>query len=667
MCGIAGLFDRIKWGDAEIAARVARMNATIVHRGPDGEGVWCDAEAGIGLGHRRLAIIDLSEHGRQPMVSASGRWVLSFNGEIYNFRDLRAELESQGVHFSGNSDSEVLLEACARWGVEKAVKRAAGMFAFALWDRVERRVWLARDRLGIKPLYWASVGNSFYWASELTAIEVVAGDRLRIDQNAVATVLRHGYIPAPLSIWREIHKLEPATLLSIDASGQIEVKPYWRLADAVSHGMADPIRDMDEGTEALDTLLKRVVSEHMISDVPLGAFLSGGIDSSLVTSIMQSLSSRKVKTFSIGFEKAELDEAPHARAVAKHLGTDHTELYVSEQDAIDVVGRLGRIYDEPFADSSQIPTFLVSQLARRDVTVALSGDGGDENFAGYTRYPRAMELNRMASRARMVAGVFAPVILKSADIGEANGSDRTGRRLRRIGRYLADTKEAEFYRNTLSQCLNGDAWVKDGDAGLLARYWPGIPASLDDGELSIAQMQYIDTLTYLPDDILVKVDRASMAVSLEARVPLLDHRVVELAWRMSPDLKWNAGVGKRVLREVLNRYVPKNLYERPKMGFGVPLDNWLTGPLKDWGASMLSKERLEEVGIVHPARVARYWDDLQAGRPHFSTILWSVLSLTTWYGERRGARANFADLERAAVAPSAFAKARGNTSFHRSK
>ncbi len=630
MCGIAGIFDPRCSDPQSLEAQVRRMSDAIAYRGPDGDGYMSDADAGIALGHRRLAIIDLSIHGRQPMSSSDGRFTISYNGEIYNFREIRKELACLGHTFRGDSDTEVFLEACSQWGVEKALSKVAGMFAFALWDRREKRVHLVRDRLGIKPLYWAQIGSATYWASELCAIEAVAHDSLHVDRLAVAGVFRFGYVPAPLGIWRETKKLQPGTILSVDSSGNSKMETYWQFGTSVSEGARHPISDEQEALETLDAELRHVISEHMISDVPLGSFLSGGIDSSVVTAIMQAVSPRPVKTFSIGFESAQFNEAPHAHAIARHLGTDHTELYVSERHALDVVPRLGKMFDEPFADSSQIPTFLVSEMARRYTTVALTGDGGDEVFAGYSRYKRyatlATKLSRFGAAGRAVPALVYPFEAAAA----ALGTDYFAWRLQRLRHYMRNSDPALQYRNMISTVLDG-YWARPAEMeAALVQFWPDSHALFSSRELTAELMQYLDSLTYLPDDILTKVDRASMAVSLETRVPFLDHRIVELGWRIPPLMKHDGAVGKLILRRVLQRYVPVELFDRPKMGFGVPLHEWLKGPLREWAESIMRSEYFELLGITRESVIRRYWDHVQNGNPAFVSICWIMLSLCAW-------------------------------------
>ena len=633
MCGIAGILDTRDSDPRQSEQLVRRMTDMLAHRGPDGDGLWSDS-GGIVLGHRRLAIIDLSEHGRQPMLSADGRWALSYNGEFYNFLDVRRELIAQGVSFKGDSDTEVLLEGCACWGLRATLAKVAGMFAFALWDRRERRLYLARDRLGIKPLYWAQVGTRIIWASEVSAIESVAGDHLHIDQDAVAGLFRFGYIPAPLSIWREARKLSPGTVLEIDARGEPKIDSYWTLSEAVTAARSGPIADPNEAADQLDALLRTVVSQHMISDVPHGAFLSGGIDSSVVTAIMQALSPQPVRSFSIGFEGKAFDEAPYARAVAAHLGTEHTEHYVSDAQALNVVQRLGDLYDEPFADSSQIPTFLVSELARRDVTVALSGDGGDEVFAGYDRYFYYAALHKKLDATGLGNLPLRSLTTPVEWAADAMGLNRAAIRLKRFRLYASQASPSDAYRDMISWSLAAHARNHRASDARLRQAWPSSAELFPERALSQEHMQYLDTLTYLPDDILTKVDRASMAVSLETRVPLLDHRVVELGWRMAPDIKHQGDRGKLVLRQVLERYVPRALFERPKMGFGVPLGQWLRGGLRPWAEALLNSCELAEFGIAPIPQ--RYWNSLQAGDETFVSTYWTMLMLCAWSVARSG-------------------------------
>ncbi|TPG08138.1 asparagine synthase (glutamine-hydrolyzing) [Sphingomonas oligophenolica] len=646
MCGIAGYWTT-QGGEASAMHRIlGQMTGAIAHRGPDDSGTWVDSAAGIGLGHRRLAIIDLSPAGHQPMLSPSGRYVTTFNGEIYNYTALRADLEAVGAApaWRGHSDTEVMVAGFEHWGIEATLARCNGMFALAVWDRRERVLLLARDRLGEKPLYYGRMGGSFLFASELRAIEAHPEFDGQIDRGAVGAFLRFGYVPAPHAIWHDIAKLPPANIVRITDGGRTvgAPQPYWRLEDVAKHGIAEPLTDVAAATDRLDVLLRDAVGLRMIADVGLGAFLSGGIDSSLIAALMQAQSAHPIKTFTIGFDDTRFDEAPHARAVANHLGTDHTELYVDAATTLDIVPQLPLIWDEPFGDSSQIPTFLVSRLARSAVTVSLSGDAGDELFGGYNRYLTAMQI---ADRASRVPAPFRSAIARllsaraTKQVAEAVNA-RLPTRLRHLGlsdrlgkvaMTIADPDPIAMYHRLVSHHADPASMLVHGEP------YPGVlgivSPSLGDHR---AAMMYLDTLTYLPDDILTKVDRASMAVALEARVPFLDHRVVEFAWSLPMAAKIDRGVGKKILRDVLMRYVPRNLVERPKMGFAVPVATWLKGPLRDWAEALLDPTRLAEDGILDGNRVRAMWDNNLAGRGAYHTQLWDVLMLQAW----REARAN---------------------------
>lgn len=652
MCGIAAVWDVRRELSGETAGMVIRrMTRNLIHRGPDDEGYFCDESAGLSLGFRRLSIIDLSPQGHQPMVSSSGRYVMVFNGEVYNFAELRRELEALGFGFRGRSDTEVMLAAIEAWGVEQAIKRFVGMFSIALWDQHDRELILVRDRLGIKPLYYGWAGRFFVIGSELQAIRASPEFDNTINRDALASFLRYNYVPGPFSIYQWIYKLQPGTLLRVTAQlakrrasanelhDQSEV--YWSAREMAESGVAEAYNGSPaEAVDQLEVLLRDAVRLRMVSDVPLGAFLSGGVDSSTVVALMQAESARPVKTFSIGFDEDEYNEAHHAAKVARHLGADHTELYVTSKDALDTIPQLPDIYGEPFADSSQIPTFLVSKLARTQVTVSLSGDGGDELFAGYNRYflgrrlwrwidsiPK--RLRRMGARTfyaspnawgKVLAGAM-PLI--PSHLRVHNPRDKIGR----LAEILNLDSVDAFYSRLVSH------WPDPAD--VVINGWE-LPTVLTDPcrqtaiADSTARMMYADLVSYLPDDILTKVDRASMAVSLEARVPLLDHRVVEFAWRLPLSFKIRSGQSKWILRQILYRYVPRKLIERPKMGFGVPIDQWLCGPLRDWTESLLSEDRLRREGYFNPGPIRTKWLEHLSGKRRWHYHLWDVLMFQAW-------------------------------------
>ena len=634
MCGFCGFLSQSP--ERGMEAVVRRMNDTIVHRGPDGDGVWVDEAAGIALAHRRLAIVDLSPLGRQPMESANGRWVIAFNGEIYNFQDLRADLEGQGHGFRSHSDTEVLVEAVAAWGVEATARRLVGIFALALWDRQERALHLVRDQVGVKPLYWAGFGGTVLFGSQPKALRAHPEFRAAIDRDALTAYFRFAYVPAPHSIYQGVHKLEPGCILTFRGGAEPVRTVYWSLEAAVRAGRSDRVELSDaEAADRLEALLKDAIGRQMVADVPLGAFLSGGVDSSTVVALMQAQSSRPVRTFTIGFKEAGYDESADARAVARHLGTDHTELTVEPAHALEVIPRLAEWYDEPFADSSQVPTFLVSELTRRSVTVALSGDGGDELFAGYNRYFLGAKLWRAmgpvpAGLRGAVAGLIRAVPPGRWDalFGRVPGMPkRAGDKLHKLAGILGAADADALYRRLVSQWPEPEDLVLGGREphGLL---WDeGVGKAVPD---FVERMQYMDAATYLPDDILAKLDRASMAVALEARVPLLDHRVVEFALARPSALRIRHGQGKWALRQVLHRYVPPALVERPKMGFGVPIDAWLRGPLRDWAESLLDERRLRHEGYFDPAPIRQLWQQHLAGTVNGQYALWDVLMFQQW-------------------------------------
>lgn len=633
MCGIAGLWRFGGSNEAELEATVRAMSDAIAHRGPDGYGRWIDAAAGLALGHRRLAIIDLSATGYQPMASADGRFVITYNGELYNRAELVADLD---IRLRGTSDTEVLVEVIARYGIDRALERANGLFAFAVYDTGTRTLHLARDRLGIKPLYYTRQHRMFAFASELRALRAVPGLAFTLDPGAIASYLRHGCVPAPYAIYGEVQKLAPGRRLEVTSAGET-VRTYWDLSAIACAGQrSHDARPEAEIHEELHDLLADAVKRQMVSDVPIGAFLSGGIDSSLVVALMQRAAGHRVKTFSIGFNEKAFDEAADARDVARHLGTDHTELVLSATDAQAIIPQLPGIYDEPFADSSQVPTFLVSKLARAQVTVALSGDGGDEVFGGYVRY---QGVDRLWRTARHVPWPVRRAAACSISLLSADAWDLLARPLPRwikpthfgdkIVKGAAALREREpldMYRRLISQtpkpgqflAAGGDGPDLVGELGRAAR-------GLD----TVSTMRLLDMLTYLPDDILTKVDRASMAVGLEVRVPLLDHRVVEFTWRLPADRLIAGGTGKRPLRAVLDRYVPRFLVDRPKMGFGIPLGDWLKGPLRGWAEDLLCPASLSD-GLFNAAALRRCFEDCISGRRREVHALWAVLQFQAW-------------------------------------
>jgi asparagine synthase (glutamine-hydrolysing) len=638
MCGVAGFLDlERRAGTQELEALGRAMAATLNHRGPDAHGVWSDAESGMVLGHTRLSIVDLSPAGAQPMVSSCGACVIAYNGEIYNAADLRPELEARGRKFKGHSDTEVLVEAIAEWGVEPTVKRLIGMFAFALWDRRTRTLSLVRDRLGIKPLYFGKHDGRILFASELKAFEVLPNWRPELDLGALASFMRLAYVPAPRSIYRDIGKLEPGHIAVIDAAGKVEVSRFWSLGEVVERGKANPL-DLDDrqAIDMLETLLGDAVGRRLVADVPLGAFLSGGIDSSTVAAMMKMRSNAPVRTYSIGFKEEGYNEAPQARAVAGHLGTEHTELYVSPAEAQAVIPDLPSIYDEPFADSSQVPTYLLSKLTRRHVTVALSGDGGDELFAGYTRH-------RFARLAERVPEPLGQALACGLGVAGPALWDR-------VLRLLPASKRPRLGGDKMMKAASlFRAGSEGGYLSLVSAFdapeaiVPGareVRGPIFDAQLAkslpdpLDRMQYLDTVTYLPDDILTKVDRASMAVALEARVPLIDHRVVEFAWKLPSRFKLRGGKGKWLLRQVLYRHVPKELVERPKSGFAVPIDAWLRGPLRAWAEELLSPRRLAEGGLLAPAPIRTRWREHLEGTRNWHASLWNVLMFQAWRSQR---------------------------------
>jgi asparagine synthase (glutamine-hydrolysing) len=640
MCGIAGMVDWRAATSADALRSIAdAMIETVRHRGPDAGDVWVEAEGGVALGQRRLAIIDLSPGGAQPMHSADRRFVITFNGEIYNYRDIRRELQAAGHSMRSDSDTEVLLEACALWGVEAAIERAIGMFAFALWDRKTRSLTLARDRLGIKPLYYAATPERILFASQLKAFRPAPHWKPTIDEDAVVGYLRHAYIAQPRTIYREAEKLAPGHILTLREGSTSSPKCFWDLRGIAVAGQRrnDPVPDPREAADRLDALLRDSVKLRMIADVPLGAFLSGGIDSSTVVALMQAQSTRAVKTFSIGFHESGYDEAQCAKQVAAHLGTDHTEFYVEPRHALDVIPHLADWFDEPFADPSQIPTYLVSELTRKHVTVALSGDGGDELFAGYNRYVWAERLARAVNLVpRPLRGASAAALRALAPqtwnrlfgfVPAAWRPALPGDKLHKITTLLDNPQPDAIYRRLVSQWERPEEVAAAGREPRGPMWDPTIARDFHD---LVPRMQFLDMITYLPDDILTKVDRATMAVGLEGRVPLLDHRVVAYSWSLPLEFKLRGGRSKWLLRQVLDRYVPRSLIDRPKMGFGVPIDAWLRGPLREWAESLLSPARLVSDGFVQVEPVRRAWREHLEGSRNWQYPLWTVLMLQAW-------------------------------------
>lgn len=649
MCGFVGFLGG-NFDDAKAHPVLDRMANTIIHRGPNDAGVWFDKTMQIGLGHRRLSIVDLSSTGHQPMQSPNGRYIIVFNGEIYNYTVLRQTMEVQNpVSWRGHSDTETLLAGFEIWGIQATIERAVGMFAFAVWDKQDKCLTLGRDRLGEKPIYYGWQQNSFIFGSELKALKSHPAFNADVNRNALALLMRHNTIPAPYSIWEGIHKLMPGCLLSLPHHKREPIiVSYWSGKLMIEAAARSPfVGSPEDAVSSLEQLLNESIDMQMMADVPVGAFLSGGVDSSTVVALMQARSSKPVRSFSIGYQEAQYNEAQHAKAVAQHLGTNHTELYVSATDAIDVIPMLAQIYDEPFADSSQIPTYLVSRLAKQQVTVSLSGDGGDELFCGYNRYLMVNHLWQILSKLPMR---FRRTMSAGITLLPPNAWNQ-------IARPLAKILPSRFYMVSMGDKLHKGAAVLPSQT--IRQLYRGIvshwqdPASLVLGAVEpqtiltdpaaqphtftdIEYMMALDLLSYLPDDILTKVDRAAMAVSLETRVPFLNHKVVEFAWSLPLNYKLRNGVGKWVLREVLYKHVPKKLIERPKMGFGVPLDSWLRGPLRDWAEELLGERRLIQEGFFDSKMVRTKWKEHLTGRCNWQYLLWDVLMFQAWLVNNKG-------------------------------
>jgi asparagine synthase (glutamine-hydrolysing) len=640
MCGITGFWDTSRQLSVDsLKAIVSKMSNTLIHRGPDDGGSWADADMGIVLGHRRLSILDLSPEGHQPMVSADGRYIIVFNGEIYNFLELKHQLESLGYKFRGHSDTEVMLASFSQWGLHGAIERFNGMFAFALWDCQERVLHLGRDRLGEKPIYYGLLGKTFLFASELKALKVHPNFQTTINRDALTLYLRHNYIPAPHSIYQGIYKLPPGCVLTWNGiDTDLVPESYWFVQKVAELGVANPFTGSEvEAIEQLETLLKDAVGLRMIADVSLGAFLSGGIDSSLVVALMQAQSTQAVKTFTIAFDETAYNEAPYAKEVARYLGCDHTEFSVTPQETLAVIPKLPALYDEPFSDSSQVPTFLVSQLARKQVTVALSGDAGDELFAGYYRYFLCrsiwQKIGWMTPRLRQTAASTLRAIAPNnwnRIIAQKSPKFALGDKLHKLAEIIAVPDPEAMYAKLMSQWGQTEGIVKDASPPATAfdksQSWQHLPDF-------VQRMMYLDTITYLPDEILVKVDRASMGVSLESRIPLLDPRVVEFAWRIPTSMKMRRGQGKWLLRQLAYRYVPQQLLDRPKMGFSVPINSWLRGSLRDWAEALLDETRLYKEGFFNPQPIRQKWTEHLEGTRNWQDFLWEVLMFQAWLEE----------------------------------
>jgi len=643
MCGIVGLHS-FEGSSEDLTKTLASMTRSLSHRGPDDDGVWIDPNARLGLGHRRLSILDLSAAGAQPMHSASQRYVIAFNGEVYNHLDLRHELKHS--EWRGHSDTETVLAAIDCWGLESTLPKLVGMFAIALWDRKLNQLTLARDRCGEKPLYYGWCGRTFSFASELKAFESLSGWDREVDRDALALFLRYGYVPAPWSIWRNIKKLPPGMFVTVSGK-KIDNKlpeptPYWRASTVAS---ATVVKLLYERTalDELSTTLRASISRQLVADVPVGAFLSGGVDSSLVVALMQQESTDPIHTFTVGFNQPGYNEARYAKAVAQHLGTRHTELYLGNADALELVPSLATIYDEPFGDSSQIPTYLVSKLARQHVSVCLTGDGGDEVFGGYNRYVWAPAIWRQVrvwprsfrlALARLITTV--PSGLVESIVVRGKGDLTTSRiqdRVLKFSRLLEATGEADLYQRLISQNDDAESMVL-GLEGTSPRTWAGREASSfssnSEAETFVERMMFNDLVGYLPDDILTKVDRASMANGLETRLPFLDHSLVEFSWQLPMQMKIRHRQGKWLPRQLLYQYVPRHLIERPKQGFAVPLACWLRGPLRDWGESLLNESRLSQEGYLKPSPVVQRWREHLSGRRNWEHWLWNVLMFQAW-------------------------------------
>lgn len=650
MCGIAGFWDpKQRNGQEQLTGMVVAMRDTLLHRGPDGAGAWVDVKSGIAFGHRRLAILDLTEQGQQPMLSSSGRYVITFNGEIYNHQEIKQQLASAGLAptWRGHSDTEIILAAFEAWGVAKALASFVGMFAIALWDQQEQLLYLMRDRLGEKPLYYGWINNYLVFGSELKSLKAHPAWQQTINRDAVSLMMRYNCVPAPYTIYTDIKKLEPGHFIVVNREQQITDTVYWDLKTIITNMPVNNNLSTELAINTLESKLKKSVNQQMVADVPLGAFLSGGIDSSTIVALMQSQSIQPVKTFTIGFEAENYNEAEQAKAIAAHLHTQHTELYLSAAQTQAIIPDLASFYDEPFADSSQLPTYIVAKLTREHVKVSLSGDGGDELFAGYNRYTWVPAIWQ---RISLLPQPLRVAISKLLQVLPPQAWDRVfklltpllpgfakqrnpGDKMHKLARILNSPSPQAVYHKLISHWYDQEALVDKihNPNGLLT------DLSLDLTDRSFVEsMMYIDSKRYLADDILVKVDRAAMAVSLETRVPFLDHRVVEYAWSLPLDLKVRNGQSKWILRQILQRYVPNELIDRPKMGFGVPIDLWLRGPLKEWAQDLLSNSMLAKHGFLNSKLIQKKWQEHLSGVRNWQYHLWDVLMFQTWYEAHHG-------------------------------
>lgn len=636
MCGIAGFYlNSVRSNKREYIKVINNMTNSLVHRGPDNAGMWIDKTDKVYFGHRRLSIIDLSEAGKQPMHSRNDRYVITFNGEIYNYKEIKKYLEkNHNVRFDNNTDTQVLLEACVIYGVEKTLKKLEGMFAFAIWDKREKQLYLARDRVGKKPLYWGYVNNDVVFASELKAICKYPEFEKSLNYESISSFLKYGYINAPDSIYKNIHKVEPGSFIVLGKTGTVHIQKYWNLDEVITSNQS-LLCDEEEITDGLEALIKDAVRKRMVSDVPIGVMLSGGIDSSLITSLMQSQSTQKIKSYSIGFNDRQYDESRYAKKVSEHIGTEHYEFHVDADSAIELLPNLPDIYDEPFADASQIPTYIISKLLKKKVSVALSGDGGDEVFAGYSRYFWGERLATLNKLLPYILRKYSSKILHSIPPYKIDGlfsalpekfrPSHPGERLHKIANILGLNSDADIYSNLVSQWQYPELLLPDINIHRFSLN--DYPGSYD----LISAMQYSDFNSYLPGDILVKVDRASMANSLEVRSPLLDHRVIEYAWKLGRKHKIHSGQGKHILREILSKYVPERLVDRPKKGFGVPISTWFRGPLKEWVYSLLDEDRIKQQGIFHPAPILDALDAHMSKKRNYQYPLWTMLMFQAWY------------------------------------